>query len=207
VRDEPAWLSLDEADDEPIRFWTYALSALERVAPHLTRDALAVLQAPGVDSVDLALSLLLNALATDDDSCALVLDDYHVISNPLIHQSLEFLLSYLPSSLHIVIASRMDPQLPLARMRARGELLEIRADDLSCTADEAALLVAAVLDGGDLSSTAHGELLSRTEGWPAGLHLAAYSLRRAQDPEAMAAQLRGDDRHVLDYFGAEVIPG
>jgi LuxR family maltose regulon positive regulatory protein len=206
-RGRTAWLSLDEADDEPIRFWTYALSALERVAPHLTRDALAVLQAPGVDSVDAALSLLLNELATAEGSCALVLDDYHLLSNPLIHQSVEFLLSYLPSSLRLVVASRMDPPLPLARMRARGELLEIRADDLSCTAEEAALLVAAVLDRGDLSPSAHAELLARTEGWPAGLHLAAYSLRRSEDPEAMAAELRGDDRHVLDYFGAEVLPG
>jgi LuxR family maltose regulon positive regulatory protein len=202
-----AWLSLDETDDEPIRFWTYALSALAKVAPHLTRDALAVLQAPGVDSVDSALSLLLNELATAEDSCALVLDDYHLMTDPLIHQSLEFLLSYLPPSLRLVVASRMDPQLPLARMRARGELLEIRADDLSCTAEEAALLVTAVLDGAGLSASAHAELLARTEGWPAGLHLAAYSLRRSQDPEVTAAELRGDDRHVLDYFGAEIIPG
>ncbi len=201
------WLSLDEADDEPIRFWTYALSALHKVAPDLTRDSLTVLQAPGMDPVGLALSLLLNALATSQETHALVLDDYHVVSNRLIHQNVEFLLSYLPPTLRLVLASRMDPPLPLARMRARGELLEIRADDLACTAGEAAALVAAVTDRRDISSSASAELLERTEGWPAGLHLAALSVRGSLDPESTAAELRGDERHVLDFFGAEVIPG
>jgi LuxR family maltose regulon positive regulatory protein len=202
-----AWLSLDEADDEPIRFWSYALSALDKVAPHLTADALAVLRAPGLDPVGLALSLLLNELSSEEQTYALVLDDYHLVADPLIHQSVEFLLSYLPPSLGLVVAGRMDPPLPLARMRARGELLEVRADDLGCTPDEAAALVGAVLERSDLSASAHAELLRRTEGWPAGLHLAALSLRRSADPESTAAELRGDDRHVLDYFGAEVIPG
>jgi LuxR family maltose regulon positive regulatory protein len=200
------WLSLDEADNEPIRFWTYALSALDRVAPALTRDSLAVLQAPGMDPVGLALSLLLNALTGAEETHALVLDDYHLMTDSLIHQNVEFLLSYLPPTLRLVVASRMDPPLPLARMRARGELLEIRADDLSCTADEAAALVAAVTERGDISAAANAELLRRTEGWPAGLHLAALSLRASQNPESTAAELRGDERHVLDYFGAEVIP-
>jgi LuxR family maltose regulon positive regulatory protein len=201
------WLSLDEADNEPIRFWTYALSALDKVAPDLTRDALAVLQAPGMDPVELALSLLLNALSSSEASHALVLDDYHLLTNSLIHQSVEFLLSYLPPSLRVVVASRMDPPLPLARMRARGELFEIRADDLSCTAEEAAALVAAVTDRRDIPASASAELLERTEGWPAGLHLAALSVRGSQDPDSTAAELRGDERHVLDYFGAEVLPG
>jgi LuxR family maltose regulon positive regulatory protein len=201
------WLSLDEADNEPIRFWTYALSALGKVTPDLTRDALTVLQAPGMDPVGLALSLLLNDLARSEERHALVLDDYHLMTDSLIHQNVEFLLSYLPPALRLVVASRMDPPLPLARMRARGELLEIRADDLSCTAPEAAALVAAVTDRSDISAAANAELLKRTEGWPAGLHLAALSVRASQDPESTAAELRGDERHVLDYFGAEVIPG
>ncbi len=206
-RGRAGWLSLDETDNEPIRFWTYAFSALDKVAPELTRDSLAVLRAPGLDPVGLALSLLLNALSTAEDHHALVLDDYHLITNPLIHQSVEFLLSYLPPSLRLVVASRIDPPLPLARMRARGELLEIRADDLGCTADEAGALIVAVADRRDISTAASGELLERTEGWPAGLHLAALSLRGSADPESAAAELRGDERHVLDYFGAEVIPG
>jgi LuxR family maltose regulon positive regulatory protein len=177
------------------------------VAPDLTRDALAVLQAPGMDPVGLALSLLLNALSGSEEAHALVLDDYHLITESLIHQNLEFLLSYLPPSLRVVVASRMDPPLPLARMRARGELFEIRADDLSCTAEEAAALVAAVTDRRDISASASAELLERTEGWPAGLHLAALSVRGSQDPDSTAAELRGDERHVLDYFSAEIIPG
>jgi hypothetical protein len=138
-----AWLSLDEADDEPVRFWTYALSALQSVAPHLVADALPALSAMGLDPTDAALPALLNALSdeTRSDGAAqrvLVLDDFHAVTDAAIAESLEFLLSYLPPSLHLVIASRVDPPLPLARMRARGVLTEIRLDDLRCTADEGA---------------------------------------------------------------------
>ena len=189
-----AWLPLDESDDEPIRSWTCAVSALDRVAPHLTGEALAVLRAPGMDPVALALSLLLNALSGVEDTHALVLDDYHLMTDPAIHQSMEFLLSYLPPSLHVVVASRMDPPLPVARMRAKGELLEMRADELSCTPEEANALLVAVLDRDDLSPSAHAAVLQRTEGWPAGLHLAALSMRRSQDPESVAMEVRGDDR-------------
>ena len=167
-RGTTGWLSLDEADNEPIRFWTYALSALDKVAPDLTRDSLAVLRAPGIDPVGLALSLLLNALAASEDEYVLVLDDYHLVTNPLVHGSVEFLLSYLPTSLHLVVAGRVDPPLPLARMRARGELLEIRAEELSCTEDEAAAILAAVTHRDDITPATSSTLVERTEGWPAG---------------------------------------
>src|ERR687889_2861186 len=104
-RERTAWLPLDAADDEPIRFWTYALSTLATVAPDLTRDSLAVLQAPGLDPVGLALSLLLNALSDSQVQHVLVLDDYHLLADPVIHQSVEFLLSYLPQALRLVVAS------------------------------------------------------------------------------------------------------
>lgn len=200
------WLSLDEADDEPVRFWTYALSALETVAPDLTRESLAALSAPGMDSVGVALSALLNALTASDDSYALVLDDYHVLTDPLIHQNVEFLLTYLPSSLRLVIAARMDPPLPLARMRARGELEEVRVADLRCTASEGAQLLADVSHAGDIVRRTGEQLVERTEGWPAGLHLAALALRESANREAMAATVGDDPRHVLDYFAAEVLP-
>jgi LuxR family maltose regulon positive regulatory protein len=200
------WLSLDEADDEPVRFWTYALAAVDRVAPSLTGESLAALRAPGMDPVGVALTALLNALTISDDRYALVLDDYHVLTDSGIHQSVEFLLSYLPKSLHLVIAGRVDPPLPLARMRARGELDEIRVADLRCTSEEGAKLVAEVGGGAPVPRSTAEELVQHTEGWAAGLHLAAVTLRESADPVAMAAELRGDRRHILDYFAAEVLP-
>jgi LuxR family maltose regulon positive regulatory protein len=201
------WLSLDEADDEPVRFWTYAVSALDSVAPHLARDSLAALRAPGMDPVGVALAALLNALAESQDSYALVLDDFHVLRDPVIHQQVEYLLTYLPPALHLVIASRVDPPLPLARMRARGDLNEIRMADLRCTAGEGAELLAGVGGASRMPPATGAELVASTEGWPAGLHLAAITMRESVDPVAMATELRGDRRHILDYFTAEVLPG
>jgi LuxR family maltose regulon positive regulatory protein len=202
-----AWLSLDEADDEPVRFWTYALSALGSVAPHLTQESLATLSAPGMDPVGVALSALLNALTVSQDSYALVLDDFHLLRDPNIHQSVEFLLTYLPPTLHLVVASRADPPLPLARMRARGHLREIRSGDLRCTASEGVELLAGVGGMSMLPSHTGIQLVERTEGWPAGLHLAALALRKSGDPDAVAAELREGGRHIFDYFAAEVLPG
>jgi LuxR family maltose regulon positive regulatory protein len=206
--DRVAWLSLDEADDEPVRFWTYALSALHSVAPAVTRDPLATLGAPGMDPVGVALSALLNALTDSQDSYALVLDDFHLLGDPDVHQSVEFLLSYLPPALHLVIASRADPPLPMARMRARGHLREIRSGDLRCTDAEGVELLTGV---GGMSGMHHPHtgvrLVERTEGWPAGLHLAALALRKSADPDAVAAELREGGGHIFDYFAAEVLPG
>jgi LuxR family maltose regulon positive regulatory protein len=206
LRQRVAWLSLDEADDEPVRFWTYALSALHLVAPHLVEEPLSALRAPGMDPVGVALSALLNALSTSEDSYVMILDDFHALHDPLIHQSVEFLLTYLPPSLHLVIASRMDPPLPLARMRARGELAEVRVADLACSEVEGVELLARVGGVSQVPESTRARLVERTEGWPAGLHLAAITLRTAEAPDAMVADLRGDGRHILDYFAAEVLP-
>lgn len=206
-RGRVGWLSVDEADDEPVRFWTYALTALDEVAPHLTGESLAALKAPGMDAVGAALAALLNASSVSEKSFALVLDDYHVLEDPMIHQSVEFLLAYLPPTLHLVIAGRADPPLPLARMRARGELEELRVADLRCTPGEGAQLVTNV-SGLTTMATCTGEgLVERTEGWPAGLHLAAITLRQSANLDATAAQLGGERRHILDYLAAEVLPG
>ncbi|HYP46226.1 MAG TPA: LuxR C-terminal-related transcriptional regulator [Propionibacteriaceae bacterium] len=206
-RGRTGWLSLDEADDEPVRFWTYALSALDRVAPTVTRESLAALNAPGMDPIGVALTALLNALTTAEDSYALVLDDYHVLSDPMIHSQVEFLLAYLPPALHLVIAGRADPPLPLARMRARGELNEVRLAELRCTTAEGARLVTGVSGLSELALGTTNRLVERTEGWPAGLQLAALTLRESGNFDAAAAELSGDRRHILDYFAAEVLPG
>jgi ATP/maltotriose-dependent transcriptional regulator MalT len=197
------WVSLDEGDDEPVRFWTYALSALATVAPRVAHDALAALSGQGLDPVNVALEALLNALSEAEGEYVLVLDDYHRLHEQRIHESVEFLLSYLPPTLRLVIASRVDPPLPLARLRARGELIEVRMADLACTPAEAAALVGNVEES---ARDAAGGLVERTEGWPAGLHLAALTLRGTADPVAAARAIRGDHRHILDYFIAEVLP-
>jgi LuxR family maltose regulon positive regulatory protein len=199
----PAWVTLDETDDEPYRFWTYVLTALQRVAPEVARGALAALRVPSVDPLDVALPTLLNDLATSGTRSTLILDDYHLLTDVRIHEAVEYLLSYLPPSLRLVIAARFDPPLPLARMRARGELTEIRAADLRFRATEAAVLVAAVSQI-DVGSGAVDALVERTEGWAAGLKLAALTIRGSADPDAPAAAA-SDHRHTLDFLSSEVL--
>ena len=202
-----AWVSLDENDDEPVRFWRYLLTALREVG----RPAqLGRAGRPGgvadTAPTDLALPLLINELAATPNRHVLVLDDYQASPTRGIHESVEFFLSYLPPTLQVVIASRWDPPLPLARMRARGELVELRANDLRFSPDEAAAMVSAVAES-PLDDTAASALWERTEGWAAGLQLAGLALRGSRDPSAAAARVRGDDRHLFDYFTSEVIPG
>jgi ATP/maltotriose-dependent transcriptional regulator MalT len=197
-----AWVSLDEADDEPVRFWTYVLTALG--SHGIGGRALAALGANGLDPVDLAVPLLLNELESVPAGTTLVLDDYHLLRDPQLHESVEFLLAYLPPSLRLVIAGRADPPLPLARLRAQGELTEIRVSDLTFSVAEAGEMLAAVgattLD--ELSVT---RLHERTEGWAVGLQLTALTLREAARPTMSAATITGDHGHILDYFADEVI--
>jgi LuxR family maltose regulon positive regulatory protein len=195
-----AWVSLDEGDDEPVRFWSYVLTALRGVSDEISVGPLRALDAADVSPVELALPMLLNELAASAVQHVLVLDDYHLLTDPRIHEAVEFFVSYLPASLRLVIAGRADPPLPIARLRARGELTELRASQLRFSLDEAADLVSAV-SGHDLDSVAAAAVWERTEGWAAGLQLAALALRA--DP----AKAHGDDRHLLDYFAAEVLPG
>ncbi len=198
------WLSIDESDDDPGRFWMYLITSLQSHMPGVGTSSMVSLLAPGLDPVDVAVPTLLNELAGVDEQHVLVLDDYHLLTNPEIHESVEFLLSYLPPCLRIVIAGRFDPPLPLARLRARGDLTEIRADDLRFTDTEAVSLFDAVGDAGLDSSSVQG-LLHRTEGWAVGLQLAALTVRGADDPLRAAAEIRGGDRHILDYFIDEVV--
>ncbi|MFD9738221.1 LuxR C-terminal-related transcriptional regulator [Umezawaea sp. NPDC059074] len=190
-----AWVSLDEGDDDPVRFWRYALTALHE-AGAIGPAALDAVVAPGTEPIDLALPILLNELAASSSRHVLVLDDYHVLTDARIHESLEYLVGYLPPALRIVVAGRADPPLPLARLRARGELTELRADDLRFTLAEAAELVGSVSgrapDDGDAAAA-----WRRTEGWAAGLHLVGLALRGGGG---------AGDRHVLDYLASEVLP-
>ena len=199
-----AWVSLDESDDDPVRFWTYVMTALR---PHgLGAGSVSALGAPGVDPIDVAVPLLLNELESATDAVVLVLDDFHLLSNSRVHEGVEFLLAYLPASMRLVVAGRTDPPLPLPRLRARGELTEIRAEDLRFSVREAGALVGSV-GAVELDDSAVHGLCERTEGWAAGLQLAAITLRGAPAPAAVLDAIRGDDRHILDYFTAEVFEG
>lgn len=200
-----AWLSLDGGDAGPAVFWTYVISALRTVAPGAGESALAVLDAPQ-PQVRTALAMLLNDLDSGAGDIILVLDDYHVIENPEVTAALEFFLDHLPPRLHVVIASRADPALRLPRMRARGDLTEIRAADLRFTAGEAAAYLAR-MTGLSLAARDVTRLAERTEGWIAGLQLAALSLRGRTDAAAFIDGFAGDDRHVLDYLAEEVLRG
>jgi LuxR family transcriptional regulator, maltose regulon positive regulatory protein len=199
-----AWLTLDETDDEPHRFWTYVVTALRTAAPDLGDGALAALRVPGVDPLDVALPALLNDLSARNVKRTLILDDYHLLADVRIHEAVEYLLSYLPPSLRLVIAARFDPPLPLARMRARGELTEIRATDLRFSSTEAAGLVAAVGQV-EVGADAVDALVDRTEGWAVGLKLAALTIRGSPDPAVRVAEVRGDDRHIIDFLSSEVL--
>lgn len=197
-----AWVSLDAADRDPEMFWTYVLTALDRSAPGAGSTGLAALGASL--PVEAVLAAVLNELSVLPDDLVLVLDDYHLADGPPLQPGMGFLLERLPPQVHLVISTRADPALPLARMRARGELTEVRAADLRFTDPEiSAFLTAATglrLDPDDVVALGH-----RTEGWVASLQLAALSLRDRDDPSAFIAGFAGDDRYVVDYLVEEVL--
>ena len=199
-----AWLSLEEGDNDPRRFWTYVVEAMRIVEPGVGVAALAALGGPSADLYRAVLPGLLNELGAVGRPLFLVLDDYHLISDPSCHQTLGFFLEHLPAGVHVVLATRVDPPLPLARMRARGELAELRVPDLQFSDEEASELLNGSM-GLELAADDVERLAERTEGWAAGLYLAGLSLRGRQDPSAFIASFHGDNRHVADYLATEVL--
>ena len=199
-----AWLSLDAGDNDPARFWTYVVAALRTVMPGIGADALGLLQESQPPPAQVVLTTLLNDLGAADVDVVLVLDDYHVIDSPDVQAGMEFLLDHLPHRLHLVIASRADPALPLPRLRARGDLVEIRATDLRFTPDEAASYLNDAM-GLQLTPDDVTALEERTEGWIAALQLAALSMAGRDDVTSFIAGFTGDDRYVVDYLVEEVL--
>ena len=199
-----AWLSLDRADNDLASFWTYVIAALRTAAPGVGENALALLQASRPQPIETVLTTLLNDLSTAADDIVLVLDDYHVIDASEVQDAMAFLLDHLPPRLHMVIASRADPALPLARLRARGELAEIRAAELRFTPDEAAAYLNEMM-GLQLTAQDVAALEGRTEGWIAALQLAALSMQGRDDVAGFIAGFAGDDRYVVDYLAEEVL--
>ena len=203
------WLSLDAADNDPARFWRHAVAALDQACPGIGERVDPLLGPPTPPSFEPLVTALINELATapDDDDVLLVLDDYHVIDSRPVHEQVSFLLEHRPPGLDVVLASRTDPSLALARLRARGQLTELRAADLRFTADEAGGLLANVAaePGVVLPEEAVAALAERTEGWAAGLQLAALSLRGHEDILGFVAAFTGSHRYVLDFLAEEVL--
>ena len=199
-----AWLHLDESDNDPARFLTYLIAALRTVREALAEVVLTELRSPQPPPAEVLLAGLINELSTSPDPLALVLDDYHLIEAQPVHDALAYLLQHLPPQVHLVIATRVDPPLPLSRLRARGQLTELRARDLRFTPEEAADFLNRGM-GLALSEDDVAALEQRTEGWIAGLQLAAISMRGVTDAGSFIASFTGSHRFVLDYLVEEVL--
>ena len=209
-----AWLSLDAGDNDPARFWRHTVAALDRGRPGISERIGPLLGPPPPPSFEPLVTALINEVAGQpdaDEALLLVLDDYHVISSQRVHESLGFLLEHRPPGLHLALTSRSDPPLALARLRARGQLTELRAAELRFTSGEAAALLQQVaaapgarLDA-PLPDAVAAALAARTEGWAAGLQLAGLSLRGQTDVDGFIAAFTGSNRHVLDYLAEEVL--
>ena len=198
-----AWVSLDNDDNQIWRFLRYLVTALHEVAPSIGCDASQLLKA-GQAAPETVLTSLINDLEAGGKELVLALDDYHFIIDPAVNAALAFLLDHCPCSLHLLIASRVDPPLPVARLRARGQTVELRAADLCFTEDEASLFLNEIM-GLHLDTPMVAVLEERTEGWIAGLQMAALSMRDRQDVIAFIDGFSGTNRYILDYLLEEVL--
>jgi LuxR family maltose regulon positive regulatory protein len=198
-----AWLSLDERDNDPFLFWTYVVTAVRAAAPTIGDAALQLLASSSA-STDAALAALLNDFDDYDGNLVLAFDDYHVIESREVHVGMSFIVEHQPPQLQLILATRVDPPLRLAQLRARGQLVEVRAADLRFTAEEAALYLNDSMGLG-LNDDDVAALEGRTEGWIAALQLAALSLRGREDASAFIAGFAGDDHYVVDYLAEEVL--
>jgi LuxR family maltose regulon positive regulatory protein len=199
-----AWLSLDETDNDPARFFSYVVAALRRMAPELGSRALAALRSPGADLIESVLPEFLNDLAGLDHDVALVIEDYHVITSPDVHRALAYIVERSPRTVRLILSTRQDPPLPLGRLRARGDLLELRAADLRFSDEEAQGFLRDGLRI-EVSAADLARLQARTEGWPAALYLAALSLQGRANATQRIERFSGDDRYVVDYLTTEVL--
>jgi LuxR family maltose regulon positive regulatory protein len=199
-----AWLSLDQSDNDPIRFWRYVIAALQTIDANCGATALAMLIAPQMPPLEVVVTALINDLTAAANPIVLVVDDYHVVTDLNIHTSLDFFLDHTPPQVHIAITTREDPPLSLPRRRARQKLTEVRAADLRFTLSEATELLNAIMRLG-LTSADVAALEQHTEGWAVGLQMAALSLQGRSDQHDFITAFAGDDRYIADYLLAEVI--
>ncbi|MBV9356490.1 MAG: AAA family ATPase [Chloroflexi bacterium] len=204
TRLQVAWVSLEPGDADPIRFWTCVLTALQARRPGLGVAAQTLLQGAQPAAIEAFLDALLRELDAIPEPLVLVLDDYHVVQSPVVHAGLRYLLERLPAGMHLLLSTRSDPPLPLARLRANDQLLELRAADLRFSRDEASEFLRAVM-GLELTDEQVAALGTRTEGWAAGLQLAGLSLRDRADASTAIASFTGSHRFVIDYLVEEVL--
>jgi LuxR family maltose regulon positive regulatory protein len=198
------WLSLDQEDNDPTRFWTYLLAALRNSHAGLGEATLRLLQAPQPPPILTILTSLLNEIAALDEEIVLVLDDYHLISTPAIHEGLAFILEHQPPGLHLVLLTRADPPLPISQLRARSQLVELRQADLRFTPEETARFLNKFLEL-DLSDEDLSALDSRTEGWAVGLQLAGLSLQGRADVHQFIRSFTGSHHYVVEYLTEEIL--
>jgi LuxR family maltose regulon positive regulatory protein len=199
-----AWLSLDGGDNDPARFLAYFVAALQTVDKSIGADVLEALRAAQALPLEGQVTALINQISALPHGLVLVLDDYHLITGETIHNALAFLLDHLPANMHLVIATRADPSLPIARLRGRGELSELRLTDLRFTPDEAAAFLNQVMGLG-LAADNVSALTSRTEGWIAGLQMAAVSMQGRDDIDSFVSAFTGSHRYIMDYLLTEVL--
>lgn len=199
-----AWVSLDEGDNDPVRFWDYFITALKTLQPATGETASALLHAPQSYPTESVLTALINDLSATPDDFIVILDDYHLIKAGPIHAGMTFLLDHLPPKMHLVIATRVDPSLPLAHFRGRGTMLEIGADDLRFTLDEATDLLNK-REGLNITTEDVSALNTRTEGWAVGLKMAALSMRGRKDISGFLTSFTGSQRYIMDYLVEEVL--
>ena len=200
-----AWFTADASDNDPVSLWTGIVEAIRRVRPDFGDAAEVALKARHVDVLDALIPVVVRELESLDVELALVLDDYHAIDSAACHESLAYFMEAKPSGVQLVVASRADPPIPVAKLRAEGRLLELRALDLCFTKDEEAAFLNEQLGLG-LAPETLDVLHARTEGWPAGVYLASLSLRHAPDPDRFVSAFDGSNRHVVDYL-TEVVLG
>jgi LuxR family maltose regulon positive regulatory protein len=201
-----AWLSLDPGDNHLARFLTYVSAALETLDLRIPQDLVYLLRQPQLPPIEELVTALINGASAFPQDFALVLDDYHVITDPAIHRTLAYWLDHLPPKMHLVMLTRADPPIHLAKLRARGDIVELRMDDLRFTTEEATIFLHSVMDL-NLSNPNVSALDQRTEGWAVGLQIAALSLQNKADANAFIDAFTGSNRYILDYFSEEVIEG
>src|SRR5215212_7418016 len=201
-----AWVSLDEQDNDPVRLWRHVVEALHQVTPSgdFAADIIGKMSVAGQWLAEITLPMLITELAGLPQQVILVLDDYQFITEGDCHESVAFFVDHLPENIHLILSSRSDPQLPLGRLRARGEMTEIRTEQLAFSEEEAATLLNEKM-GLDIDPDDLLLLMNRTEGWPAGIYLASLSLQQSEDKHAFIASFGGSSRYIVDLLGEEVL--
>jgi LuxR family maltose regulon positive regulatory protein len=201
-----AWLSLDVEDNDPVGFLTYMIAAVQTIKPNLGQEMLRVLQSAQPPAIINLLPALINELDDIQARFALVLDDYHAITSQEIHQAITFIIDHQPPQMHLLLATRIDPPFPLPRLRGRGQLAELRQADL-CFSEEETITFLKQGAGIELTSRDVNILVNRTEGWIAGLQMAAISMRNKQDVSGFIARFGGSHEYIVDYFASEILNG